>query len=63
MGSPAVLFETDSRFTGVPGAPVPGVTLEIVATAMAKGTAFDQTPPCCTRALSVVAFAATVATI
>jgi len=49
--------------TEVPGTPLAGVTLEIVAVLTLKGTLLDQAPPCCTCAFPEVAFKATVATI
>ena len=49
--------------TLVPTPPVAGVTLEIVGDATVKTVVFDQTPACCTCAVPVLEFAATVATI
>ncbi len=49
--------------TTVPGTPLDGVTLEIVAVATLKGTALDQAPFCCTWTLPDAALEATAATI
>ena len=48
--------------TWVPGTPLPGVTLEMVAVLTLKATALDQAPPCCTRAVPDVELEAAVAT-
>jgi hypothetical protein len=50
-------------FTMVPGTPLAGVTLVIVAVLTLKGTALDQAPPCCTWTFPEAALEATVATI
>jgi hypothetical protein len=47
----------------VPGAPLAGETLEIVAVVTGKVTALDQAPAWCTRAVPEVALEATMATI
>jgi hypothetical protein len=45
--------------TVVPGTPLAGVTEEMVAVFTVKGTALDQTPPCCTMAFPDTALDAT----
>ena len=48
--------------TCVPGNPLAGDTVEMVAVATVKGSELDQTPSCCTRAVPDDALRATVAT-